>query len=273
MPGRGLRWRTTNSTRGRRSRAGSAGRRSPRLPSPSGLIVSTPPRGHRRRRAARTGVDHRGARVGVAPRLPRRGQRAAWRARRRRARSSSRARSYEQARTPPSPGRRGTSGVTSRARSADLYRVNHLVSCGDGRATDAARREPRRDRRPDLRARAGGSGSGRSAAVGPGDAGALHTRVADKAVEVASYLDAGALVAAAREAGADARPPRLRLPRRERDVRGGGRRRRADVGRPSARGAPPRGGQARGEADRREPRACRRSTDRRARRGRASRYW
>ena len=40
------------------------------------------------------------------------------------------------------------------------------------------------------------------AVVGPGDEGAFHTRVADVAVPVASYLDADALVAAAREAGA-----------------------------------------------------------------------
>ena len=40
------------------------------------------------------------------------------------------------------------------------------------------------------------------AVSGPGDAGALHTRVADATVEVASYLDADALVAAARDSGA-----------------------------------------------------------------------
>jgi len=40
------------------------------------------------------------------------------------------------------------------------------------------------------------------AAAGPGDEGALHTRVADETVPVASYLDAHALVAAAREGGA-----------------------------------------------------------------------
>ncbi len=41
------------------------------------------------------------------------------------------------------------------------------------------------------------------AVVGPGDEGALHARVADATVPVASYLDAEALVAAARESGAD----------------------------------------------------------------------
>ena len=41
-----------------------------------------------------------------------------------------------------------------------------------------------------------------AAVVGPGDEEALHARVADVAVPVASYLDAGALVAAAREAKA-----------------------------------------------------------------------
>src|SRR5262245_41065242 len=40
------------------------------------------------------------------------------------------------------------------------------------------------------------------AVVGPGDEGVLHGRVADAAVPVGSYLDAEALVAAAREAGA-----------------------------------------------------------------------
>ena len=54
------------------------------------------------------------------------------------------------------------------------------------------------------------------AVAGPGDEGALHTRRADATVSVASYLDPDALVAAAREAGARARPPRLRVPRRER---------------------------------------------------------
>jgi acetyl/propionyl-CoA carboxylase alpha subunit len=41
------------------------------------------------------------------------------------------------------------------------------------------------------------------AAAGPGDEGALHTRVADTVVPVASYLDATALVDAARESGAE----------------------------------------------------------------------
>jgi acetyl/propionyl-CoA carboxylase alpha subunit len=40
-------------------------------------------------------------------------------------------------------------------------------------------------------------------AVGPGDEGALHARVADEAVEVPSYLDADAVVDAAQAAGAD----------------------------------------------------------------------
>ena len=41
------------------------------------------------------------------------------------------------------------------------------------------------------------------AAAGPGDERALHTRVADAVVPVTSYLDAEALVTAARDAGAD----------------------------------------------------------------------
>ena len=41
------------------------------------------------------------------------------------------------------------------------------------------------------------------AVAGPGDDGALHTRVADRVVPVTSYLDAIALVAAARESGAE----------------------------------------------------------------------
>jgi acetyl/propionyl-CoA carboxylase alpha subunit len=46
-------------------------------------------------------------------------------------------------------------------------------------------------------------GIGTVAAVGPGDEGAFHTRVADETVPVASYLDAEAIVAAAKEAAAD----------------------------------------------------------------------
>jgi acetyl/propionyl-CoA carboxylase alpha subunit len=45
-------------------------------------------------------------------------------------------------------------------------------------------------------------GIGTVAAVGPGDEDALHARVADESVEVTSYLDADALVAAARSTGA-----------------------------------------------------------------------
>ena len=45
-------------------------------------------------------------------------------------------------------------------------------------------------------------GIGTVAAVGPGDEDSLHTRAADESVEVASYLDADALVAGARSAGA-----------------------------------------------------------------------
>ena len=44
-------------------------------------------------------------------------------------------------------------------------------------------------------------------AVAPGDEGAFHTRVADASAEVGSYLDAGALVQAALDAGADAVHP------------------------------------------------------------------
>ena len=46
-------------------------------------------------------------------------------------------------------------------------------------------------------------GIGTVAAVGPGDEKALHARVADAAVDVPSYLDADALVEAARTAGAE----------------------------------------------------------------------
>ena len=45
-------------------------------------------------------------------------------------------------------------------------------------------------------------GVGTVAVTGPGDAGAMHARVADEAVEVPSYLDADALVAAALATGA-----------------------------------------------------------------------
>ena len=46
-------------------------------------------------------------------------------------------------------------------------------------------------------------GIGTVAVVGPGDDGALHARVADTALQVGSYLDADAVVDAAREAGAE----------------------------------------------------------------------
>ena len=46
-------------------------------------------------------------------------------------------------------------------------------------------------------------GIGTVAVAGPGDEGAFHTRVADEVVPVSSYLDADALVAAARDAGAE----------------------------------------------------------------------
>jgi acetyl-CoA/propionyl-CoA carboxylase, biotin carboxylase, biotin carboxyl carrier protein len=45
------------------------------------------------------------------------------------------------------------------------------------------------------------------AVVGPGDGAALHGRSADAAVEIASYLDAGEIVRAAAESGADAVHP------------------------------------------------------------------
>jgi 3-methylcrotonyl-CoA carboxylase alpha subunit len=50
-------------------------------------------------------------------------------------------------------------------------------------------------------------GIGTVAAFAPDDEGAFHTRVADEAVPVSSYLDAASLVDAARRAGADAIHP------------------------------------------------------------------
>jgi acetyl/propionyl-CoA carboxylase alpha subunit len=50
-------------------------------------------------------------------------------------------------------------------------------------------------------------GVGTVAAFAPDDVGAFHTRAADEAVPVASYLDAESLVQAARDAGADAIHP------------------------------------------------------------------
>ena len=54
---------------------------------------------------------------------------------------------------------------------------------------------------------AGGSASGTVAAFAPDDAGAFHTREADEAVAIGSYLDPAELIRAAREAGADAIHP------------------------------------------------------------------
>src|SRR5579871_6329219 len=50
-------------------------------------------------------------------------------------------------------------------------------------------------------------GIGTVAVVAPDDAGSLHARSADETVEIASYLDAGEHVRAARETGADAVHP------------------------------------------------------------------
>ena len=73
------------------------------------------------------------------------------------------------------------------------------------------------------------------AVAGPGDESASTRASPTSSSRSPSYLDADALVAAAREAGADARPSGLRLPRRERRLRRGGARRGAHVGRPPAR--------------------------------------
>ena len=137
----------------------------------------------------------------------------------------------------------------------------------DGRGADAPGREPRRDRGAHLRdvppARAR-HGRGRRARRRGSDA---H-RVADRAVEVASYLDADALVAAAaRPARSSSTPATGSSPRAP--VRRGRARRGPDLGRAAARRAPARRRQARGEADRRR-RGGADAPDRRARGARLS---
>ena len=97
------------------------------------------------------------------------------------------------------------------------------------------------------------------AVVAPDDAGSLHARSAD---ETRRDRELPPLRGAHPRGDARRRrrdPPRLRLPRGERRLRGGGRGGRADLGRPVAGGAAARRRQARGEADRargRRPRRC-----------------
>ena len=94
-------------------------------------------------------------------------------------------------------------------------------------------------------------GIGTVAAVGPGDESALHVRAADEAVEVASYLDAEALVSAARNAGATLVHPGYGFLAESAGFAEAVERRGSHVGRPAAGCAPARRRQARGEAHRR----------------------
>ena len=84
----------------------------------------------------------------------------------------------------------------------------------------------------------------------PDDAGSLHARSADQVVEIASYLHAEEHIRAAMSRRSRRDPPRLRVPRRERRFRGGGRGSRADVDRAAAGRIACRRRQARREADR-----------------------
>ena len=97
-------------------------------------------------------------------------------------------------------------------------------------------------------------GIGTVAVTGPGDAGAMHARVADEAVEVPSYLDADALVAAALAAGATLVHPGYGFLAESASFAETVVAARADVGRPSAGRPAPGRRQARGEADRCERR-------------------
>ena len=97
------------------------------------------------------------------------------------------------------------------------------------------------------------------------DRAALHVRYADEAYPIGpsapreSYLRIDRLIDAARRSGADARAPGLRLPRRERSVRRGRSRCRADLHRSDARGDRDDGQQDRRADWRRSARACRSS--------------
>ena len=79
-------------------------------------------------------------------------------------------------------------------------------------------------------------GIGAVAVYSDADRGRLHTRVADEAYRIGpgpadeSYLRIDVLVETALRAGAEARPPGLRVPRRERRVRARGRGGRAHAG-------------------------------------------
>ena len=87
------------------------------------------------------------------------------------------------------------------------------------------------------------------AVAAPDDPGALHTRVAGETVPIASYLHSEEHIRAALD-GRGRDPSRLRVPRRERRLRRGGRGGRARLRRPFAGGAARRRRQARRQAGR-----------------------
>ena len=154
--------------------------------------------------------------------------------------------------------RRITDGRYKSAVDTALHRVRRADR-------PSPRRQPRRDRAsrvPHLpRARHRDRGGRR-----PDDTGSLHARSADEVVEISSYLHSDEHIRAARKAGADADPSRLRVPRGERRLRRGGRGRRSDLGRALAGGAPAGWRQARSQARRTRSRRARPSrTGRRTR--------
>ena len=91
----------------------------------------------------------------------------------------------------------------------------------------SARRQPRRDRPPGVRAPAGDLGIGTVAVYSDADADAPHVAEADAAVRLPgtapadTYLRADLLIDAPRKRRRRRDPPRLRLPVRERRLRRG----------------------------------------------------
>ena len=148
----------------------------------------------------------------------------------------------------------------ARLRALDLPRGRRAHAAAGavrrGAAMKPADRQPRRDRAAHHAHRAAHGLCAPIAVYSDADRDALHVREADTAVRIGgaapreSYLNIAAIIAAAQRDRRRRGASGLRLPRRERGLRAGRDRRRADLGRPAAGRDPADGRQGRGEAHR-----------------------
>ncbi len=168
------------------------------------------------------------------------------------------------------PGR--CSGWRSRPPTATSSRAPPSTASGGTDGIRApAHRQPRRDRRAD-RARPHAAWASRPSACTPSPTATRCTSTRSTSPwrsagrrPAESYLRGDAIIAGRARHRMRRHPPRLRLPRRERRVRAGGDRRRADLGRADARADPParrqgggeEGGDRRRRADHADPRGRR----------------